>query len=486
MLLSIDYFSECCVGDYTAGGLKLDFFPTPVLEQEQRENTTENARIIARNMLRCLMMRYEGNAADMFSTELLSAVFVQRNPKLLCGMRHAFQEGFDQVWQQLDAQNASLSTEQNNQAELYISNCLSVLPFADLKPGHVFYIPQLIDGAWQRVRYRVEPIELTPTRGFETLFMRDDDRVFAYGLEPVGLPEAKSHLIFMGTTYPAGQGFFTQAMTDLEAETVGYSLYRTGRQKIIAWLNKQNQKVHACGMSLGGSLALLLAIDQGEQVSRVDALNPAGLYDAWSKSDRDGWENLGENDKPEVVIQKQGHDFVSSLGIWKKDWTILHVIPHEAALFSPLDHARNYAGYDDTIFEQVDVEQDNEARRARNIFIYSLLRGLAYYSLMLPVHYLIRPVFRYTYEHCLKLAMLGLVFACVTPLMPLNLALAMIAVPVVLHIASLLVKSADVWLGYADMPPAKIHEPVDGDIECMGVEDAEDAEVMITREENNL
>ncbi|MDF1826901.1 MAG: hypothetical protein P1U39_01310 [Legionellaceae bacterium] len=460
--------------DFEAGGLKLDFFSTSELEQEQRENPTENARIIARNMLRFLMMKYDGDALDLLSSELLSAIFVQRNPQLLCGMRHAFQEGFDQVWQQLNSQSASLSTKENNQAELYISNCLSLLPFADLKPGNVFYIPQRIDGAWQRVRFRVEPIELTPTRGFETLFMRDEDRVFAYGLEPVGCPQAKPHLIFMGTTYPAGQGFFTQAETDIEFETVGHSVYRTGRQKIIAWLQKQSQNVHACGMSLGGSLALLLAIDQGERVSRVDALNPAGLYDAWNQSLLDGWDDLDEDNKPEVVIQKQGHDFVSSLGVWKKDWTILHVIPEEAASFSPLDHARNYAGYDDTLFEQLDAEHDNETRRVRNILIYSVLRGLAYCTIILPIHYLIRPVIRYAYEHGFKLAMLGLVFACMVPFVPLSLALTVLVVPVVLHMISLLVRSADVWMGYADLPPAQIHEPVEGDVECLSAEDAEE------------
>ncbi|NCT56370.1 MAG: hypothetical protein GW760_01480 [Legionella sp.] len=470
--------------DYKVGGLSLDFFSTAELEQEQRENPTENARIIARNMLRFLMMKYEGDALDMLSSELLSAIFVQRNPQLLCGMRHAFQEGFDHVAQQLNSKKGLLSTKQNNQAKLFISNCLSLLPFADLKPGNVFNIPQLIDGAWQRVQYRVEPIELTPTRGFETLFMRDEDRVFAYGLEPVGCSQAEPHLIFMGTTYPAGQGFVTQANTDLEGfETVGHYVYRTGRQKIIAWLQKQSQKVHTCGMSLGGSLALLLAIDQGERVSRVDALNPAGLYDAWNKSDLDCWDNLDEDNKPEVVIQKQGHDFVSSLGVWKKDWTILRVTPHEAASCSPLDHARNYAGYDDTLFERVDAEQDNEARRVRNILIYSVLRGLAYYALILPVHYLIRPAMRYAYEHCFKLAMLGLVFACIMPLMPLNFALAVIVVPVVLHVISLLVRSADVWMGYADMPLAKIHEPVDGDIKCMR-EDGD--EEMTMNAKNNL
>jgi len=411
-------------------------------------------------MLRFLMMKYEGNPSEMLSSEFLKAVFIKRNPGLLCGMRQAFQEGFDHVREQLSSQAHDLSAEQNNQAQLFISNCLCLLPFADLKPGNVFYIPQLIDGTWQRVGYRVEPIELTPTRGFETLFMHDNDRVFAYGLEPLGCDQAEPHLIFMGTTYPAGQGFEPGVTTDLEGfETVGNYLYRTGHEKITAWLDKQENKTHVCGMSLGGSLALLLAIHQGGLLSRVDALNPAGLYDAWSKSELDRWDDLGEQNKPDVVIQKQGHDFVSSLGVWKKDWMIFHVTPSEAAPISALDHARNYAGYADTVFERIDAEQDNEARRVRNILVYSMLRGIAYYSLILPFHYLIRPALRYAYDHCFALAALGLVFACMLPLMPLNLALIVIFVPIVLHVISKLVASSDVWMGFSDLPMAKIHEP---------------------------
>lgn len=448
------------MGDVEAGGLDINLFASCELEQEQRDNPNENARIIARNMLRFLMMKYEGNPSEILSYEFFKAVFIKRNPRLLCGMRQAFQEGFDHVWEQLSSQAHNLSAKQIHQAQLFISNCLCILPFADLKPGNVFYTPQLVDGAWQRVCYRVEPIELTPTRGFETLFMHDNDRVFAYGLEPVGCDQAEPHLIFMGTTYPAGQGFEPGVTTDLEGfETVGNYLYRTGHEKITTWLKKQTNKTHVCGTSLGGSLALLLAIHQGERLSRVDALNPAGLYDAWRKSEFDRWDDLDEQDKPKVVIQKQGHDFVSSFGVWKKDWTILHVIPSEPASISVLDHARNYAGHADTEFNLCDAEQDNESRRVRNFLLYNLLRGAVYYLVILPYHYVIRPALRYAYDHCFALAALGLVFACLLPLMPLNLALIVIFVPIVLHVISTLVASSDVWMGFSDLPSAKIHEP---------------------------
>jgi len=316
----------------------------------------------------------------------------------------------------------------------------------------------LINHQWQLIKYKVTPIELTPTRGLETLFMFDEDRVFVYGLEPVEAPLAEPHLIFMGTTYPAGQGFVSQVNSDFEAfETVGASLYRTGHKKIATWLDKQKNKTHVCGTSLGGTLALLLAIHQGEKLSRVDALNPAGLYDAWIKSEFDGWDNLDKHDKPDVFIQKQGDDPVSCFGVWKKDWVIFHVTPFKKASSVLFDHAVNYAGLSGTTFEKIDTEKDNEARYVRNALLYGLARAAIYYFGVLPYHYLIRPALRYVYDHIAELALLGLVFACMAVCMPLNIALFVVLTPIVLHVVYTLVMSSDVWMGFSDLSEAKLH-----------------------------
>lgn len=444
--------------EFDADGLNINFFESPRLEQQQPSDPQENARIIARNMLRLLMMKYEGHASEMLSSQLLQAVLIKSDPALLLGMRHAFREGFKHIGTQLI--DTELSPRQNNQAKFFISNCLCIFPFSDLRPDDCYQIPQFIHQKWVLVEYKITPIELTPTRGIQTLFIHDQDRVFAYGLEPVGNDAAGSHLIFMGTTYPAGQGFITQLNTDLEGfETVGNSLYRTGRERITAWLDKQNKNTHVCGTSLGGALALLLALDQGEKLSRVDALNPPGLYDAWIKSDLDRWDDLKQ--KPDVYIQKQGDDFVSSLGVWKKDWHVLHLRPATPASNSIFDHAQNYAGHADTVFKAVDVDEDNEARRMRNLLLYSLARGVVYYVGVLPYYYLIRPVLLYAYEYKTPLMLLGLVFACLIPFISFNAALFTVVTPIVLHVVSKFVISSDIWMGFKDRPVANIHEVID-------------------------
>lgn len=384
---------------------KLDFFPSRQFEADIPDDLETSTLILARNLLRVLMMGWQ-DSTSLASLRLLSALAIQHDSELSRAMRYAFQQGFDHIYTQLE--NQELTESQFNQAQFFLSNCLMLLPFSDITPYESFNIPQHLQGKWQLVTYKVTPIELTPTTGFEQLFIQDEDRVFAYGLEPITHLDAEPHLIFMGTTYPSGQGFLTQINTDMEPfETVGKKLYRTGHAKIAAWLDKQTQKTHVCGASLGGSLSLLLAIHQGEKLSRVDALNPPGLYDPWRKSRFDRWDFC--ESKPSVYIQKQANDVVSALGVWKDDWHIFQVTPpiDKAGPLPNIDHALNYAGLAGTRFEPIDAHTDNQNRRVRNFFIYVVLRSLAYYLGMVPFRYVIYPIIHYLVNHKTQVALIG-------------------------------------------------------------------------------
>ena len=410
-----------------AGGLELKFFESNEFESYESKSLKERDEIIPRNALRLLMMGWDDNWKELKSWRLFKAIILKRDKYLMRGMRLAFQDGFDSLFKQLSNQN--LNSAQLEQAQLFISNCLSLLPFSDINPYESFKIPQWLDDHWEQVEYKVTPIELTPTSGFKKLFIYDEDRVFAYGLEPINNRHAQPHLIFMGTTYPAGQGFYTQINTDLEAfETVGKKLYRQGRDKIIDWLKTQPNKAHVCGMSLGGSLSLLLAIDQGDKISRVDAHNPAGLYEPWRKSRFDNWDTITQ--KPDVIIQKQGNDPVSRFGVWKNDWTVLQVTPHQS-LKGPhdyFDHALNYAGHPETQFDKVDTSDDNIERKHRNFWLYTLLRSATYYFGLIPFRYAIRPIIKTVFNHKLQLTLfVGLtVLFCFFPVMGAGITIALL------------------------------------------------------------
>ncbi|KTD23371.1 Uncharacterised protein [Legionella lansingensis] len=394
-------------GEIYASGLDLNFFQTADLERVPTDSP-DKATAIARNALRILMMGWHSDWQQMISPEVLKAVFLKRDRELMLGMREAFQQGFTHIHGQLLRAGLTESQKpQFRQAQLYISNCLTLLPFSDINPYESIAVPQWVEGQWQLIDYHVVPIELTPTHGFKKLFMRDEDRVFAYGLEPLNNDNAESHLLFMGTTYPAGQGFPTQVAADLKGfETVGTKLYRSGRKRIMDWLHQQRGKVHVCGTSLGGSLSLLLALDkdQDDKISRVDALNPAGLHDAWFKDTDDHWEHLKH--KPAVFVQKQGNDPVSRFGVWKSDWNILHVKPppDKKGPNPLLDHALNYAGFAQTEFITVDPLADNEEHRKRNFWFYTVGRVLVYYFAVVPFRYFSLPLLRYITSHKTQLA----------------------------------------------------------------------------------
>ncbi|KGP62137.1 hypothetical protein EP47_02570, partial [Legionella norrlandica] len=143
------------------------------------------------------------------------------------------------------------------------------------------------------------------------------------------------------------------------------------------------------------SLSLLLAIDMGEYLSRVDALNPAGLHDTDNKVQYDNWDSIKK--KPKTVIQKQGNDPVSLFGVWKKEWEIIHVKPPKDKQGPNLfcDHFLNYAGFPETEFRYVSAEKENNKRKVRNFWIYSLGRGALYYLAFAPYTYVIRPAINY-------------------------------------------------------------------------------------------
>lgn len=401
------------------GGIDLNFSSQRKLETIEGVEQERQAPIIARNAVRFLMMGWTEQWTEFLTPAVAHAIFVKRDHELLRELRFAFQQGFLELFEQLKKQEENeLTAEQKEQIHLYLSNCLTLLPYGDLTPYESIKIPQYIENRWELVEYQVKPIELTESTGWRRFFIQDQDRVFAYGLEPLFQNKAESHLIFMGTTYPAGQGFLPQVNTDSKGfETVGESLYQTGRKRIREWLNTQKNKIHVCGVSLGGSLSLLLAIDKGTyQLSRVDALNPAGLHNAWFKSKYDHWDEL--TDKPEVVVQKQGNDPVSAFGIWKVDWKIIQVTPPKDKQGPNrfCDHFLNYAGFADTTFTYIEAEQDNAKRKARNFWLYSLGRALIYGLFLQPYTNVIRPFIYFLIRNWrLSVPLLGIfVGACLT------------------------------------------------------------------------
>lgn len=397
-----------------AGGLELNFFPE---QQTSFDPNSDDPISIAKHALSVLMMGWpkKGTWGNLVSARALRAVFINRDTELLKYARLFFQEGLIHVFEQI--QNKSFTEQEHRQIEFYLSNCLCFFPFFDPNPYESLKIPEYFNNQWTLVEYKITAIELTPINRFEQYFMQKNDRVFAYGLEPLSHLNARPHLIFMGTTYPQGQGLRTQLRTDMNSfRTVGEMLYKSGRSSLLKWMDEQLNPPHVCGVSLGGSMSLLLAVDMGDRLSRVDALNPAGLYKKHSKEDR--WDNL--TIKPSVFIQRQEKDPVSRLGYWKKDWHLLQIIAPENRKANSrfADHGLNYAGFKGTRFFSVDPEKDNQTRQSRNFFVYGLSRNIFYYAVILPYFYIIRPTHVLLKQQRLLWLSIFITLFALTPLPP--------------------------------------------------------------------
>lgn len=405
--------------DVIPGGFSLDFLPPESsYDHEACEHPEADKHRMARRILRMLMMgELEEGGQELQSWRVLHTVLIEQDDAFLRAMRHVFQEGMQHVFTQLEGQK--LTPSEQEQALFFISHCLNYFPVFYSAPYEFITLPQCIQGVWERVDYHVKPIELTATEGVEKLFIADHDRVFAYGLEAISNDEADPHLIFMGTTYPTGQGFLMQIYTDFEGfNTIGTKLYTMGRARITEFLDqqvRQNKKTHVCGMSLGGALSLLLALDQGEKLSRVDALNAPGIYDDVSGHHRDRWDEIPNAQKPPVYNVKQGRDPVSGYGTWKKDWHIFHVLPpeHLRDLDPVVDHALNYVGLRDIEFIPLDPEEDNldADRQWANFYLYAGLRNVFFCFILLPFHYVVRPLLRLALEYKVQTGLL--ILSCV-------------------------------------------------------------------------
>ncbi len=367
--------------------IEFSLFASNDLENENLADGLEHDNIIGRNALRILTSSWRGNAGEILNFRTLRAIFYARDPHLMRGFRFAFQQGFEHLYTQL--QGKTLTANQQLQAQLFLSNCLSLLPFADIGPYECFKIPQYVAGSWQSVTFKVTPIELTAQSGWATVWLNDARRVFAYGLEPVNNQQAQPWLLFMGTTYPAGQGFLTQIATDLEPfATVGTQLYRTGVGRISEWIHQQQpHKPMVCGVSLGGSLSLLLAIHQHTILDSVYVQNPAGLHQLWGGSEFDQWP---ADTKLPVYIQRQNNDPVSRLGDYKPGMHLLDIVaPANQKGPNPFfDHFINYLGFLGTAIKEGDIAEDNAARWWHNLMVYTIGRTILYGTLISGVYVL--------------------------------------------------------------------------------------------------
>lgn len=224
------------------------------------------------------------------------AIFVKRDPKLLAEFRNHLQAAINE-----------------SDDDAFIHNVLSLYAFTYPEEGQQITI--------KGKNYRIDKkLQLTP-KWFSS-------PIPAYGILS-DENEADPILIFLGSTYPAGEGFIATWLGDCTPfQSVGKVASRSA--DITDWLEGK-QNVTATGVSLGGALSLHAY--KHPQVNRVFAYNPAGLYPC------DFCVSEGE-----VNIYSQWNDLVSTMGHFPKGANVWRVIKEGEDESFILAHARAYTG----------------------------------------------------------------------------------------------------------------------------------------------
>lgn len=377
------------IDDYN-GGLVLDFFESP--EYEQKDDTHTDA--LARDYVRVHMQPWEEKSAAIFSSRRIQkALCYQYDAEFIQAVRQVYYDGLIRVYGQLKAREelGSLTPAQNNQARLFISNCLTALPFTSPSCYECFKFPQLVENKWALVDYTVHLIELTePSYAVH-------DKVFAYGFSPLVERRVAAHLVFPGTTYFADRGHVTQMRANMDPfSTVGRSLYESGHVRVGTWCENQNKinkiKTQAHGNSQGGALTLQLAIHQGDKLSEAYALNPPGLFEFRNEHDLyDRWHEDGFQ-RPIVCVQENAGDWVHTYGKRKHEWIRLSIEPRVLSPEAALNHASNFLSHRDVKIVNKCSRKANQERESGDVWIYSRFRAFCLYAFYLPYVSIMRPI----------------------------------------------------------------------------------------------
>ncbi len=272
-----------------------------------------SAEADATNLLRLFM---GANLSFKVSTlQLTKALFWSKNQEITLYFRRAIQTVFDKCFIEMN----KLDETQQVFIEGFVGNLLALIPYTDPEKGEKIIVPQKINGVWEKIEYRCDPIKLTPD-WLGTPF-------HALGLIP-SKEHAKPLLVYSPTLYPALSGSLLSAIsTSIPGHTVGEMIYRYfGKKQIEQWLLK-HESVKAFGLSLGGAMTLLSICDFPNKFAEAFVYgSPAPLERHLTRYD-----NQVKSIKPNVHVFCNHGDYVLKVGTrYHDDWH-LHTLIHPEA-----------------------------------------------------------------------------------------------------------------------------------------------------------
>lgn len=270
--------------------------------------------IVARNIFKYLALGIKLDTSDPKIIKGLAlvakALVIKANPEF----NRAFLRQLQNMLKSLGFQLNDVDEETEAKYEILISNLLAAYPFfADHKCTNTLSIPQKIKEKWELIEHQVQALDLSPQTGMISRLIRDEDRIYAYGLTPV-VPRSDSPrlLLLMGTTYPTGQG---SALSTMRVFDVGYSVgegYHWGTVENWLFADKQ-PKVKVIGLSQGGASAMFVAAKYSSYIIQADCHNPPALCSATLNRLHANWLKTPKDSRPIINVYAQKGDPVFPL-----------------------------------------------------------------------------------------------------------------------------------------------------------------------------
>jgi hypothetical protein len=303
---------------------------------------------------------------DWVNAETVKGVFLRKDPVLLKKMEESLRSAL--------LTDLPQDSKEETVFKAFIGNVIALLPFCYPEEGREFVIPQKVDGIWKRASYTIDKkFELTP-RWLGS-------PIVAYGMTSTDAPPV---MTFLGTTYPAGDGFFATLFADFTPGfSIGHAPYLVSQEKIAEWL-KEKTDVRLFGMSLGGAIAFHVMRNHEKEIGHVAAFNPPGLY-PW---------NWSGSVQTEIDIYYQYNDLVGTTGVFPegKKVNIFRVIG-EREENSYKAHARIYSGGKEvTVLKSSPQFENSRGVRKLLTFLHFFLGALFVFCAIFSLYLLTRSI----------------------------------------------------------------------------------------------
>ncbi|HVY53723.1 MAG TPA: hypothetical protein VHA13_04315, partial [Gammaproteobacteria bacterium] len=157
------------------------------------------------------------------------------------------------------------------------------------------------------VTYQFEQLDISPQSWPLSSILEKEDRIYAFGLT-TSQQDAESHLLLMGTTYPAGQGAALAVAYNF------YPLHSVGEghdtTKVDQWIDNQ-KAVKITGHSKGATMAMITAARHSDKITQADCLNPTALSSSTLERLKLIWNKRTKT--PQINVYAQAGDCVFQL-----------------------------------------------------------------------------------------------------------------------------------------------------------------------------